>query len=68
MESDLLLDGAIALGVMFVVLQAVGAILSGTPSSNWTTGINQASSFVAIAFILLIVGYVKHLTKGYKAK
>ena len=66
MKSDMLLDGGIALGVLFVVLQAVGAILTGTPSSNWVTGINQASSFVAIAFILLIVTYVKSLSKGYK--
>jgi len=58
-----MLDAGIGLAVLFVVLQTVGAILSGTPSSNWTTGINQASSFVGIALILLIVYYVRGLSK-----
>jgi hypothetical protein len=61
-----MLDAGIGLAVLFVVLQVVGAILTGTPSSNWATGINQASTFVGIALILLIVAYVRGLSKSAK--
>ncbi len=66
MDTDYMLDAGIGLAVLFVVLQAVGAILSGTPSSNWATGINEASTFVGIALILLIVGFVRSLRKHEK--
>ena len=60
-----MIDAGIGLAVLFVVLQAVGAILTSTASSNWATGVNQASSFVGIALILLIVYYVRGLAKSH---
>jgi hypothetical protein len=63
MDTDRLLDAGIGLAVLFVVLQALGVILTGTPYSNWSTGVNQASSFVGIALIILIVSYVRSLSK-----
>ncbi len=67
MDSDSMIDAGLGLAVLFVVLQAIGAILTGTPSSNWATGVNQASTFVGIALILLIVYYVRGLAKGHTA-
>ncbi len=46
MDSDSMIDAGLGLAVLFVVLQAIGAILTGTPSSNWATGVNQASTSV----------------------
>jgi len=63
MSTDQLMDAGIGLAVLFVVLQALGVILTGTPFSNWSTGVNQASSFVGIALIILIVTYVRTLSK-----
>ena len=65
-STDYIVDAGIGLAVLFVILQAIGAILSGTPSSNWATGVNQASTFVGIALILLIVGFVRRLSKHGK--
>ena len=56
-----MIGAGIGLAVLFVVLQAIGAVLTGTPSSNWASGVNTASTFVGIALILLILGYVLSL-------
>jgi len=60
-DTKKVLSAGVGLAVLFVILEAMGAILSGTPSSNWATGINQASTIVGAALILLIVGYVLKL-------
>ncbi len=60
-ETKKVLSAGVGLAVLFVILQAMGAILTGTASSNWSTGINEASTIVGAAIILLIVGYVLKL-------
>jgi len=60
-DTKKVLSAGVGLAVLFVILQAMGAILTGTPSSSWNTGINEASTIVGAALILLIVGYVLKL-------
>ena len=54
----------IGLAVLFIALNAIGGVFTGSLSASWSTAVVTAASFVVVVLIIVLYRLATHAASG----